>query len=139
MISLPHTTNVPELTYEQKVANSMAALDALWPKWVDKIDLDTLSMSDSRRCILGQIAGDYVPAVYMEHDVLDGKSLNDDLFLFWGGTNEWKDAIIERRRTAPLAADIPTAEDRLREAVRELRAAGWDVTVTATRQESINV
>lgn len=44
---------------EVRVARGAEWLDAVYPEWWTRIDLGTLELSDSCRCVLGQIA--YLP------------------------------------------------------------------------------
>lgn len=48
-----------------------AWLDKIYPNWWRKINLDFLDMSDSRRCILGQLYGDYTHAWNKYRDEID--------------------------------------------------------------------
>lgn len=48
-----------ELTIEQRVAAGAEWLDKNRPTWILVIDLDILDISDSCRCVLGQVYGNY--------------------------------------------------------------------------------
>lgn len=41
------------------VARGVAALDAVTPAWRDCVHMDLFDITDHRRCILGQVYGDY--------------------------------------------------------------------------------
>ncbi len=125
------------------LTNSVYALDVIFPGWVNKIDLSDFSMASTTRCALGQITGNYGEEIGKYRPEIDN-DLSDDCFMFWSETDKWREIIKDRRRgvtstTAPLVADIPTAEARLREAVAHLRESGWDVTVTMTRTQTISI
>lgn len=48
------------LTIQQRVQNGIDLLDAKWPKdWRDRVNLETLDMTDCLLCVLGQTCGDY--------------------------------------------------------------------------------
>jgi hypothetical protein len=49
----------PEPTLESIVRGGAERLDHYLPGWADQISLDTLDMCDWKRCVLGQLYGDY--------------------------------------------------------------------------------
>lgn len=49
-------------TVEQRVQAGAAWLDEHETGWVDRIDLDRLSLEHCKRCVLGQVFGDYYDA-----------------------------------------------------------------------------
>lgn len=52
------------MTYDAAtaVANGVAFLDARVPGWHNRIDLKTFDITDGRRCVLGQVYGDFTLA-----------------------------------------------------------------------------
>lgn len=97
--------------YERRVAKGAVRLDAVYPGWYDKIDLDRLDLSHWQLCVLGQLYGTYHYGV----DVLDIEKEREALgFTLYhhactarerravGGrwlmlAEVWKKAILERR------------------------------------------
>lgn len=45
------------------VADDAKLLDQLWPGWHNIIDTNTLNLQSTKRCVLGQITGDYDSAI----------------------------------------------------------------------------
>src|SRR2546423_13097651 len=46
-------------TAEEAVSFGVALLDEHAPDWAEAIDVDTLTMSEGNRCVLGQLFGSY--------------------------------------------------------------------------------
>ncbi len=97
------------------VKRGAAWLDGYRPEWYRLIDLDTLDLGSCRKCILGQLMGEFVAATItlLEEEAGPPRSL-----LFAGGhewfiehgfyslmqwdcdvlTSVWKNEILERRK-----------------------------------------
>lgn len=58
------------LTIDERIALGIDWLDHHDPKWIEKIDLDTLNMGHDRCCVLGQLYGNYE---YLLRNVEDGE------------------------------------------------------------------
>ena len=102
--------------FELEVRRGMAWLDANYPGWVGRIDLDNLVLSDCYKCVIGQLAGSYGfvfgrgPGLrgYREA-IANGFGLDDSVTRqvgtdreFWQLTDEWKRQIQARRDVAFL-------------------------------------
>lgn len=101
------------LPVEVRVKQGMALLDEKHgPEWVDRIDVDTLNLRDSCRCVLGQLnGGDYdrgLSAVGINphtkydtaEDIANGFDLpcSDPFGVDYSPlTTAWKHAILARR------------------------------------------
>lgn len=49
-------------TLQEKAAATAALLDECEPAWAERIDLESLRMSDPYSCLIGQLKGDYFTA-----------------------------------------------------------------------------
>lgn len=50
--------------YFEQISAGMKMLDYAKPNWRKDLDLDVLCMSDMRRCVLGQLYGDFSDGVF---------------------------------------------------------------------------
>lgn len=48
--------------FEQEVKNGMTWLDEIEPRWINRINTNTLQLRVCHRCVLGQLFGDYFNA-----------------------------------------------------------------------------
>lgn len=112
---------------------SRVALGAAWldetegPEWVERIDLDELSMGDSRACICGQVfakaagergAGYWVVFDRLNKAYVEGNATNPEMwmanhgFYGWSVADEdglrraWSDLILERRGLNPERVSV---------------------------------
>ena len=90
--------------YENRIERGAAWLDEHHPGWRDKVNVDTLDLSDCTMCVLGQLSGqegDNWPTVVRSFDLTfaEVNSLGFSLIrflddsmdgLFVHLTNEWK-------------------------------------------------
>jgi hypothetical protein len=105
----PCTTHGSERGLAQRYAAAGAAvLDDLDPTWPAKINTRVLDINDPRRCILGQLYGDYIDAPQMLRDWRRGTNIR------FGGpsdagrqlTEAWRREIT--RRVGPVAVATRT-------------------------------
>lgn len=55
-------------TITERVARGAALLDVATPGWFEAINLDWLDLSNCNRCVLGQLAGDFMDAL-VEYEI----------------------------------------------------------------------
>jgi hypothetical protein len=82
------------------VTQGSRLLDRLIPEWWEKINIVTLDMYNGRRCILGQLYGNYGDGVGEVFSTLPGsvwKYPPEYGFDIRGDKNEWTDEILARR------------------------------------------
>ncbi len=103
---------------ENRVKLGSELLDEHYVRWEEAIDLDTLSLELSDRCILGQIGGhkdfsgnrDFhgmIPLIFGDTDLIDQAVANHGFDIIGGGewweaeyaalTKAWTSAITERK------------------------------------------
>ena len=98
------------MSIPDRVAAGAAWLDHHYPGWEDKIDLGRLVMSSCRRCVLGQLTGNYTNIVdaWNSHDPEKHLTLEDadqmgfsvNLWRCDSLSDEWRRVITERRQRA---------------------------------------
>ena len=110
MISIQKEKNNMKYQYPTNITQAARILDKACPKWWDKITRP-LNMSDSYKCILGQVFGGYD----IGFRILFGKAPSginegrDDIFGINAPSTNWQDKIDERKygihvdMTAPVA------------------------------------
>lgn len=85
---------------KDEVRAGMALLDDYYgdDRWVDKIDLPSLSLTSIRHCVLGQLFGSYGVGTMKLADA--GHPVRSDLPFMpgWGMTTTWMLAIRRRRK-----------------------------------------
>lgn len=104
------------------VEQSAATLDRHFPGWEDKIDLDTLDISNVNQCVLGQlfqeearkdhdrwIANGYDYAMERHYSLLFG--MYGEAFASPGTTRYWKELIQARRDVAAMLEPAPAKKD----------------------------
>lgn len=93
----------------ESVAVSARVLDHVRPTWYDELDTERLRLNDPRRCVLGQLFGDYERGLAALHDRLSSRPLlplaehvrrGTDCFV---SVAAWRDEVA-RRRVADLEA-----------------------------------
>jgi hypothetical protein len=93
-------------TIEERVRLGAAWLDANRPGWVDRIDLETLDLSTSCGCVLGQEFGDFDRApdeVYRrapQHGFNVPSNQAGTMRQYDNLTTAWRDYITARRAAA---------------------------------------
>lgn len=95
------STATVELDIEERVELGAAWLDENRPGWLDRIDLDTLSVEHCDLCILGQIYGDYcdAPDEAKYASIGDATPSRDRGFNAYSGRDEEYEALtVEWRR-----------------------------------------
>jgi hypothetical protein len=90
-------------TIAERVDAGAAWLDNHYPRWVDRIDLDTLDLGNCTRCIGGQLAGLYVTFL-RRHGLTFGDAFLLGFNVGMGGdyallTAAWRELIATRRAT----------------------------------------
>lgn len=103
------------LPVEVRVKNGMMLLDEKHgPGWVWRIDVDTLALASTCRCVLGQVYGDYGDALDVlglfngrsaEHGFTLTGSQEPEPVMWVELTTAWRHAILARRLDNP-----PTTE-----------------------------
>lgn len=104
--------------FEREIKKGIEFLNRINPGWVDKIDLDTLDMSSSNKCIIGQLYGDYwVSMRVIEKDYyIDRFEYGFSCFGFSIKTEEWKQAIMNIRsktNNTSILDTVPNNQDKL--------------------------
>lgn len=99
-------------TITDRVAAGATWLDEHRPGWVDRIDLDTLELSDTCNCVLGQEYGGYwldldagvVAGVGKPRDAVKlgfaSSGTFEDPLSYASLTQAWRDYIVDRRAVA---------------------------------------
>jgi hypothetical protein len=100
------------MNYSKQIARGAELLDKLFPDWEWKINLDELRLDSCALCVVGQLTGGFDTDVtfgwelmtqeeikhgfYVEGDSQDPK----EYWRLWHAlTAEWKEFILERRRS----------------------------------------
>ncbi len=99
------------LTTEQRVANGMRLLDEKVPRWIEKIDLESLDIISCHDCIIGQALGLFCPSklLLLGLKMFDGSSYNHG-FVGPGHQDlerEWTTQILKRREETCDDQTIP--------------------------------
>lgn len=86
--------------FEREIAQGINFLNNVYPGWVDKINLNELDMGNSRKCIIGQLYGDYCDIIEkLESEYgfyrLDYAFTSHNSY---HSTLEWKSAILKLRK-----------------------------------------
>jgi hypothetical protein len=83
----------------ERVAAGAAFLDEQWPGWWQRVALDQLDLGSCKRCILGQLSGDYDDGLTdLGFSDMDAVSFGFNTYIgFDALTREWKRVITERR------------------------------------------
>lgn len=76
---------------------AMGKVTWLSPDWRSKIDIDSLNMSSTKKCILGQLQGDYDDAI-IDLRRVDRSGWSTHSFTFGVYTTDWKE-YLEKSRT----------------------------------------
>lgn len=76
---------------------AMGKVTWLSPDWRSKIDIDSLNMSSTKKCILGQLQGDYDDAI-IDLRRVDRSGWSTHSFTFGVYTADWKE-YLEKSRT----------------------------------------
>jgi hypothetical protein len=85
--------NCPTRTLQVSVKRGAELLDRRRPGWYFSIDLDTLNISDSKKCILGQLNAYDIPNDMIRTGFMGWTFSDDDVL-----TRCWKHQIRERRK-----------------------------------------
>lgn len=89
------------MTPHERVARGAAFMDANYPGWVDKIDLNTLDIHSACDCVLGQAGLSYTNT-WIEHFSAKAGEMKSRGFATTKAENEsvnaaWRDLIMARR------------------------------------------
>lgn len=98
--------------FEWRVAPKARKLDRLTPGWYQKVNLDTLDGGNDRRCVLGQVYGDYNVAPWRAR----GRFFGVPTAVYCLRDTGWAKAVQERREREAVKlygrhqVDRPTVE-----------------------------
>lgn len=105
--------------YDARIAAGMAVLDEHMPGWERRIDLETLEMASTCRCVVGQLAADGdtpdtvlgIRSINLDPDDFEGEfwptalgfsvETRHERATYRGLTTAWKRAIRERLAARP--------------------------------------
>lgn len=103
MSTVERIISVPD-TVEEAVSFGVAILDEHAPGWHDAIDVETVYLTDSYRCVLGQLFGDYgvgCDMLGLSDDTPDRCGFNITGQAPWQPLqDEWRRVIAERQEAA---------------------------------------
>lgn len=105
-----------ELTHEQRVARGAALLDRVNPGWWKRIDLERLSLGSCKRCVLGQLYGEYAIDAFRALGLPDNDAGDEQAE--HGFTFRWDEGC---RRNAELDADLAALQARWVELITDRR------------------
>lgn len=75
------------------LADAVARLDAVVPDWRTRVDPDRLDMDDLRRCVIGQVFGDYGRGVDELYGPI-GHGPGDAAFLGGFPVESWRELLV---------------------------------------------
>ncbi len=91
------------------VRDAARYLDQHFPKWINKVSVDTLDMGSYYTCVLGQVIGGVDEASQYVRSHWDISAM--EARAFYRYDDEWKALINERLGKAPAPSDIVVAVD----------------------------